>query len=379
MHHIISDGWSMGVLVREVNTIYEAYAAGKPSPLPELTIQYADFADWQRKWLAGNRLEAQLDYWRTQLRGAPALLELPTDRPRPAVQTHRGATESFTLSLELTEALQKLSRQHSVTMFMTLLAGFNLLLARYCATSDVVVGTPVANRTRTETEPLIGFFVNTLVLRTQLHDDPTIGELLKRVREVCLDAYAHQDLPFEKLAEDLQPQRDLSHTPLFQVMFTMQNLSLDEAQLPGLEIKPLEIRSQIAKFDLTLTIGEAPEFGIWGSFEYNTDLFAADTVKQMTRHFENVLEAIASNEEQRASQLELMTARERRRLLEEWNETKSEYPREASIYELFEEQAAERPDEVAVVSGREQWTYEDVNRRANRIAHYLRESKEVKQ
>lgn len=372
MHHIVSDGWSMGVLSREVMSIYEAYAAHKPSPLPELTIQYADFAHWQREWIAGEHLETQLGYWREQLNGAPELLELPTDRRRPAEQTYRGAKASFTLSPDLGERLHQLSRQQSVTLFMTLVTGFTILLARYAETNDVLVGTPVANRMRTETEPLIGFFVNTLVLRTQFRDDPSIGELLKRVREVCLGAYANQDVPFEKLVEEVQPRRDMSHTPLFQVMFTMQNRSVDDARLPGLEFKPLIVESQIAKFDLTLTLGEAAEHGLWGTFEYNTDLFDAETVQRMTHHFERVLEGMAADVAQRVSELELMMPGELEQLLEAWNETTSEYPRETCVHELFEAQAARKPDEIAVVHGKKKWTYAELNRRGNQIAHYLR-------
>jgi amino acid adenylation domain-containing protein len=406
MHHIVSDAWSMGILIREVTTLYRAFAqqpwgghGGPPlqnlsqytnsrgsfvgvalrghpmveeSPLPELTIQYADFAHWQREWLAGEHLEKQLSYWREQLSDAPELLELSTDRPRPAVQTYRGAIESFVLSQALTERLQKLSRQHSVTLFMTLVTGFKILLARYAESTDVVVGTPVANRTRTETEPLIGFFVNTLVLRTQFRDDPSIGELLKRVREVCLGAYAHQDVPFEKLVEELQPRRDMSHTPLFQVMFTMQNRSVDEAQLPGLEFKPLVSESLIAKFDLTLIVRETAERELWCSFEYNTDLFDAETVRRMARHFERVSASMAADVEQRLSELELITEGEKRQLLNEWSETTTEYPRETCVHQLFEAQAARGPDEIAVVHGEKAWTYAELNRRGNQIAHYLR-------
>jgi amino acid adenylation domain-containing protein len=371
MHHIVSDAWSMGILIREVTTLYAAYTRGAASPLPELPIQYADFAHWQREWLEGERLDAQVSYWREQLADSPALLELPTDRPRPAAQTYRGASATFMLSRSLTEHLQRLSRQEGVTLFMTLLAAFQSLLARYAGTDNVVVGTPIAGRSRAELEGLIGFFVNTLVLRTRLADDPTVIELLRRVREVCLGAYAHQEVPFEKLVEELQPERALSHAPLFQVMFSLQNASAEEARLPGLELKPLEVESGVAKFDLTLSLSESAS-GLWGALEYNTDLFDEATARRMTRHFERLLEGMVSEPERRVSELELLMEGERRQVVEAWNATRSDYARELCVHELVERAAERQPDAVALASGEEEWTYDEVNRKANRLAHYLR-------
>ncbi|HLL71284.1 MAG TPA: amino acid adenylation domain-containing protein, partial [Pyrinomonadaceae bacterium] len=371
MHHIISDAWSMGILIREVATLYEAYTRGQASPLPELPIQYADYAHWQREWLEGERLDAQLSYWRKQLAGSPALLELPTDRPRPPVQSHRGASVPFTLSRSLTENLQQLSRREGATLFMTLLAGFQTLLARYAETQDVAVGTPIAGRSRAELEGLIGFFVNALVLRTDLSGDPTFIELLGRVREVTLGAYAHQDVPFEKLVEELQPARELSHAPLFQVMFTLQNAPVEQAKLTGLEMRPLEVASGVAKFDLTLSMSES-DAGLWGALEYNADLFDEETARRMTRHFERLLKEIVSKSQLRVSELELLGESERRQLIEEWNATRSEYGREMCVHELVEASARSRPDAIAVTSENVEWTYDELNRRANRIAHHLR-------
>ncbi|RMF30995.1 MAG: non-ribosomal peptide synthetase, partial [Chloroflexi bacterium] len=259
MHHIVSDGWSMGVFVREIAALYAAFAAGEPSPLPELPIQYADFAAWQRKWLQGETLEKQLAYWKEQLSGSPPVLELPTDRPRPSVQTSRGASFAFALPQDLSQAIQALSQEEGVTLFMTLLAAFQTLLYRYTGQEDICVGTPIANRNRPEIEGLIGFFVNTLVLRTDLSGNPRFTELLKRVREVALGAYAHQDLPFEMLVEALQPQRDMSHSPLFQVMFVLQNVPLEALELPDLTLRPVDVDRGTATFDLTLSMAEGPE------------------------------------------------------------------------------------------------------------------------
>ncbi|HVI72968.1 MAG TPA: condensation domain-containing protein, partial [Pyrinomonadaceae bacterium] len=271
MHHIVSDGWSMDLLVREVSTLYEAFAAGHASPLEELKIQYVDFAHWQREWLRGDVLETQLNYWREQLAGAPPVLELPADRPRPAVQTLNGASESSWLPVDLSHSLKELSRQEGATLFMTLLAGFQLLLSRYSGQTDIVVGSAIANRNRAEIEPLIGFFINSLVLRTRMEDDPTFRELLHRVRETALGAYAHQDLPFEMLVEHLQPQRDLSRSPLFQVMFTLQNtphqaVTLNDSQLT---VMPLESPATTAKFDFEINVLDVAE-GLVFSCEYNT-------------------------------------------------------------------------------------------------------------
>ncbi len=369
MHHIISDGWSAAVLIREVVALYQAFIAGEPSPLPELPIQYADFAVWQREWLQGDALAAQLDYWKQQLAGAPALLGLPTDHPRPPIQTFRGATHSFTLTHALAEALQALSRQAGTTMFMTLLAAFKLLLWRYTGQTDIVVGCPIANRNRTEIEGLIGFFVNTLVLRTDL-DTLTFRELLGQVREVTLGAYAHQDLPFEKLVEELQPERDLSRNLMFQVTFAFQNAPTKTADLPGLTARLLEVESSTAKFDLALSIAEL-EDGLSGLVEYSTDLFEAATITLMMGHFQAVLESVVADPDQHLLDLPLMAKAERRRVLIEWNNTWAEYSQDVCLPDLFEKQVERTPDSTALVYESEYCTYQALNQRANQLAHYL--------
>ncbi|HEX8352972.1 MAG TPA: condensation domain-containing protein, partial [Pyrinomonadaceae bacterium] len=311
MHHIVSDAWSMGVLVREIAALYEAYARGEESPLPELPIQYADFAAWQRGWLQGEVLEEQLSYWRKQLAGSSPVLELPTDRPLPAVRSLRGALETFRLSPALSERLRELSRASGVTLFMTLLAAFQVLLARYSRQDDVNVGTVVAGRDREETEGLIGFFINTLVLRTRTAGDPRFTELLGRVRETCLGAYAHQEVPFEKLVEELQPERSLGHTPLFRVAFGLDNAPKETLELPGLRLDVLGGDHGAVRFDLTLWLYEAGERlnGVW---TYSTDLFDASTVRRMTGHFEKLLEGVAADPDARLSSFEIVTDEERR-------------------------------------------------------------------
>jgi len=370
MHHIVSDGWSMGVFNRELAVLYEAFSAGEPSPLPELPIQYADFAVWQRGWLQGEVLEEQLAYWRQHLGDDLPVLELPTDRPRPAAQSFRGAHQTFVLSNALTESLKALSRQEGVTLFTTLLAAFKTLLYRYTGQEDVVVGSPIANRNRSEIEGLIGFFVNTLVLRTDLSGNPTFRELLGRVREVTLGAHDHQDLPFEKLAEALQPERDLSHNPLFQVMFAFQNAPAEVLALPGLTVTPLEVESKAAQFDLTLSMEDMGR-GLKGAVEYNTDLFDGATIERMIGHFETLLGGIVVNPEQRLSELPLLTEAERLQLLVEWNDTEADYPQDQCIHQLFEERAARTPDAVAVVFEKEQLSYAELNRRANQLARHF--------
>ncbi len=370
MHHIVSDGWSMGILFQELAALYEAYAAGKPSSLPELPIQYADFAVWQRQWLQEEVLEAQFAYWKQQLGSHSPVLELPTDRPRPAVQTFRGARHSLVLPQSLSEGLKVLSRQEGVTLFMTLLAAFNTLLYRYTGQDDIIVGAPIANRNRSEIEGLIGFFTNTLVLRTDLSGNPTFRELLGRVRAVALGAYAHQDLPFEKLVEALHPERDLSHNPLFQVMFILQNAQAEVLTLSGLTVHPLEVDTGTAKFDLILSMIEGAE-GLKGTFEYNTDLFDATTINRMVGHFETLLEGIIADSEQRLSDLPLLTEAERHQLLA-WNETTTDYPKDLCICQLFEAQVERTPEAIAVVFEDQQLTYRELNARANRLAHYLK-------
>ncbi len=372
MHHIVGDGWSMGVLVREVAALYEAFSRGEGSPLPELQIQYTDFAAWQRDWLDGEVLETELSYWRKQLAGAPPLLELPTDRARPSVQTYSGTTHHFLLPRSLTKALKRLSQEHEATLFMTLLAAFNVLLSRYSRQQDILIGSPIANRNRAEIEPLIGFFVNTLVLRTELRGEETFAELLGRVKEVCLGAYAHQDVPFEKLVEELSPERDMSHNPLFQVMFALQNAPFEAQQLSGLSLESIEVESGTSKFDITLSMSETGQ-QVGGFWEYNTDLFDEATIQRMTSHFQQLLQGIVAQPETAVSQLPLLSAAEIEQQLVQWNDTAIEYPRHLTLHQLFESQAAATPDAIALVYEDEQLTYRQLNERADALAEQLRQ------
>jgi len=367
-HHIIVDGVSlMSVFLKELAALYEAYSIGKPSPLAPLPIQYADFAVWQRQWLKQEILESQLDYWKQQLADLP-ILQLPLDSPRPAVGTFRGARQCLVLSIDLTEALKTLSQQSGVTLYMTLLAAFKTLLYRYTGSDDIVVGTMSANRNRPELEGLIGYFLNTLVLRTDMSGTPSFRELLGRVRQVTLGAYAHEDLPFEKLVQTLQPERNLSQNPLFQVAFAPQ------PPMPSLNsdwtVSELDIQTDTAKFDLTFYVEERPE-GIIGRFEYNTDLFNANTISRMIGHFKTMLAGIVANPIARVSELPLLTEAERYQLLVEWNNTTKEYPSDKCIHQLFEEQVERSPSSVAVVFEGKQLTYQQLNARANQLAHYL--------
>ena len=369
MHHIVSDGWSMGVLIKEVTTLYEVYSQGGESPLTELPIQYKDFAIWQRKWLQGEELERQLGYWREQLVGELPALDLPTDRARPAVSSYRGAQLGFRLSPEVSAGLKELSRREGVTLFMTLLAAFQTLLHRYSGQEDIVVGLPVAGRNYAETEGLIGFFVNTLALRVKLGSDPTFVELLRRVKEVCLGAYAHQDVPFEKLVEELQPERDLSRSPLFQTMFVLQNVPQQQLQLSGLKLSEVGGENATAKFDLSLTLVEKGE-ELQGSLEYSTDLFEGARIERMLRHFDVLLQGIVAQPEQRLWELPLLRAEEWERI-RYWSETRSDHRPVTLVHELFEAQVERTPEAVALVSGGEQLSYGELNRRANQLAHYL--------
>lgn len=371
MHHIIFDDWSMMILIKEVVALYEAFNRSHPSPLLELPIQYADFAVWQQQWLQGEELQTQLSYWKQQLNGTPSIIELPTDRPRPVIQTYRGAKQSLVLPQSLTQKLKKFSQQEGVTLFMTLLAAFKVLLSHYTQQNDILVGTPTANRNRFEIEGLIGFFVNTLVLRTDLGGNPSFRELLRRVREVTLGAYAHQDLPFEYLVEKLQPERDLSYSPLFQVMFALQNVPKDEFQLCGITLSSLKLEKQTAQFDLSVDLFET-ESGLRGWFEYNTDLFDASTVTRMVNYFCNLLSGIVSNPKQRLWQLPVLTQTERQQLLVEWNDTQTDFPKNQCIHQLFSAQVERSPDAIAVVFENQQLTYRELNQRANQLAHHLR-------
>ncbi|HSE16459.1 MAG TPA: condensation domain-containing protein, partial [Pyrinomonadaceae bacterium] len=371
MHHIISDGWSMGVLVKEVVTLYEAFAQKAASPLPELTIQYADYAVWQREYLQGEVYEEQLAYWKQQLAGVPPMLELPTDYPRPKVLSHRGAMVQIGLSTQVTSALKDLSRREGVTLFMTLLAAFQLLLARYTGQKDIMVGTPIANRKRAETEPLIGFFVNMLVLRANLTGDPTFSELLRQVSKVAHDAFAHQEMPFEKLVEELQPGRELNRHPLFEVTFALQNAPQAELTLPGLSWRTMGVDTQTSRFLLSLDLQEVgPE--IWGALIYNSELFTEARMKQLLRHYERLLESIVAQPGERIGRLSLLSEEEVATAVGEWTQSHISY-QEQNLHELFEAQVAQTPGAVAVVFGDEEVTYEELNERANQLAHRLRE------
>ena len=372
MHHIVSDGWSMGVLMREVAELYPAYVRGETARLPELPVQYADFATWQREWLQGEVLARQVGYWREQLAGAPAVLELPLDHPRPAVQSHRGSHLQIEIPASLTASLRELSRREGVTLFMTLLGAWQTLLMRYSGQQDIVVGTTIAGRNRRETENLIGFFVNTLVLRTDVSGNPSFRELLKRVREMALGAYAHQDLPFEKLVEELQPARSMSHTPFFQVMFGLENVPREELHLPGLELTHLPGKDETAKFDLSLAMQEDGDV-VGGLLGYNTDIFERETIERLGVHYQRLLEAIVADPEQRVGEVSLLTTAEERYLREDVNATARRFETELLTHELFEEQVTRTPEARALRAGAEELSYRELNEAANRVAHLLRE------
>ncbi len=371
MHHIVSDGWSMTVLFRELAQLYAAGVAGRPSPLPPLSLQYADYAVWQRSWLQGEVLERQLDYWRRRLDGL-TVLDLPTDRPRPAQRRFRGGHVTLELPEETARRCEHLARQESVTMFMLLLTAFQVLLHRYSGQTDIAVGSPIAGRNRVDLEDLIGFFVNTLVLRVDLGGDPTVREALMRVREMTLGAYTHQDLPFEKLVQVLRSARDLTHSPMFQVMFAMQDAGSDDLQLPGLTASALPIAGAGAKFDLIL-FAQHTRTGIVLALEYDSDLFDVQTAQRMLQHLRVLLEGMTADPTQTVSALSLLTPQERTLVLEQWNATASVYPRDRCIHELFVERVQRSPDAVALACGELQVTYAELNRRANRLAHHLQE------
>jgi amino acid adenylation domain-containing protein len=368
-HHIVSDAWSMGIVTRELWSLYEACANDRPPPLQELDIQYIDFAVWQRNWLQGEVLESQLSYWKKELDNIP-ILNLPTDRTRPARQSFRGARQSIALGRSLTEAINELSHREGATPFMTLLAAFQVLLYRYSGQEDIVVGSPIANRARAELDSLIGFFVNTLVLRADLSGNPTFKEALARVREVCLGAYAHQDLPFEKLVEELKPERDTSRNPLFQVMIVLQNATRPVGGIPGLRIEPIEMATTRSPFDLSLFLRER-EGKYIGNIEYSTDLFDRDRIERMAGHLRTLLEGVVADPDRRISVLPILTEAERYQVLVEWNDTTADYPRDKCIHELFEEQADRTPDATAVEFDGQRLTYGELNDRANQLGHHL--------
>jgi natural product biosynthesis luciferase-like monooxygenase protein/amino acid adenylation domain-containing protein len=371
MHHIVSDGWSRGVLYREIGALYEAFAAGRTSPLSELPIQYADYAQWQREWLQEDVLGEQAAYWSKQLAGPLPKLDLPTDRPRPSIQTFRGATHTFGLAGELVDALRNVSATDGATLYMTLLASFQTLLARYSGQEDIIVGSPVAGRRRVEVEELIGFFVNTLVMRGDLSGDPTFRELLARTKEAALGAYANQDIPFERIVDAVHPERDLSRSPIFQVLFILQNTPLAPVALSELTLRQLDVDAGAAKFDITLSL-VAGEAGYTGHLEYNTDLFDASTIERLAGHFVTLLEGVAANPELRLSQLPMLTRDEQRLMLEEWNDTATAIPADECIHHQFEAQVARTPNDVAVVFEADELTYRELDARANQLAQSLR-------
>ncbi|HEX2091740.1 MAG TPA: amino acid adenylation domain-containing protein, partial [Longimicrobiaceae bacterium] len=371
LHHIVSDGGSVEVLVREASELYAAFTEGREPRLPPLPVQYADYAAWQRAWLTGETLERQLAWWRERLAGAPPTLELPTDRPRPAAATARGGSRRISLSPGTSAALEALARGAGATPFMALLAGWQALLGRWSGQEDVCVGTPVSGRGRSETEGVVGCFVNTLVLRADLSGDPPFHTLLGRVRETTLGAYAHQELPFERLVEALHPERTAGHTPLFQTVFSLDAGEGGELRLGTLETEPLERDEEATRFDLSVVMRREGE-RLGGSLLFRSDLFDGATAERLLGHFARLLEAVAGDPERRLSQVELLAPEERRQILEEWNATEGAFPRERCVHELFARQARQTPDATAVVFEEQRLTYAELDRRADRLAHHLR-------
>jgi len=369
LHHIVSDGWSQSILLRELSVLYRALLQHQPSSLPELPIQYADYALWQRQWLQGEVLQQQLSYWREQLQGVP-LLELPTDFPRPPVQTFQGARHSFVLPQPLSEHLKTFSQQQGATFFMTLLAAFAVLLGRYSGQEDFAIGSPIAHRTHVEVEPLIGFFVNTLVLRVDLSGHPTFLDLLAHLRQVTLEAYAHQDLPFEMLVQELSPQRMVSHTPLFQVLFMLQNAPHSLLNLPGISVQPLEAASRTAKFDLALSLMET-EQGLHGLVEYRTDLFEPMRIQRLTGHYCTLLEGIVAHSHVPVADLPLLTAEEQQLLLCEQAISHHD-SQDGCVHHLFAEQVARTPEAIALVWQQQHLSYHELDQRAEQLAKWLR-------
>ncbi|UNY98316.1 amino acid adenylation domain-containing protein [Zhouia spongiae] len=374
-HHIISDGWSISVLYKEISILYNAYNENKSSPLPDLEIQYADYAVWQRNYIDGDILTKQSEYWKNQLSGLPTL-KLPINKSRPIEQTYNGANVYFQLNKSISEKLYAFSKDNDVTLFMTLLSLFKVLLYKYTGQSDICVGSPIANRTRIEIEPLIGFFVNTLALRTNLNDDFSFLNFVEQIKNVTLDAYSNQDIPFEKVVEITQPNRNLAYSPLFQVMMILQNNPVSELSLGELSLKPLNFEQIVSRFDLTLEFTETQK-GLYGRIEYNTDLFDRHSIDRMIKHYKILIDTIILNPNIKISDIELLTSSERQQLLFDWNDTQVDYPKEKCIHQLFEEQSEKTPDNVAVVFEGDSLTYRELNERSNQLAYYL-QSKGVK-
>ncbi|MFZ3013037.1 MAG: condensation domain-containing protein, partial [Nitrospira sp.] len=370
MHHIISDGWSIGLLIREVSSLYDAFVSGGMSPLAPLPVQYTDFAHWQRQHLAES-FDVQVAYWKQRLGEDLPVLDLPCDRPRPAEFRYQGRTVPFVLSARLSQALRALSQREGLTLFISVLAALKILLFRYTGQPDLVVGTPIANRTRTELEGLIGFFVNSLVLRTDLSGSPTVRDVLRRVRETCLEAYAHQDLPFEKLVDVLKPNRDLSRTPLFQVMLAFQNVAVASLKLQDVVVTPLDMETRTTPFDLVLDVDDSAE-ELKGFWQYNSDLFDDQTVQRMSSHWVGLLGAMVEEPEGQVSELPILSLAERTQLLVEWNTTGTGYPDTQTIQELFEAQVERTPEATAVSMHDVMLSYRELDARSNRLAAYLR-------
>ncbi|MCD4691423.1 MAG: amino acid adenylation domain-containing protein, partial [Calditrichales bacterium] len=372
MHHIISDGWSIGVLVTEITQLYDAFSKGQPSTLPKLPIQYPDYAAWQKKYLEGEVFEKQLDFWKEHLFSIPPVLELPTDRPRPAVRTNEGSSFTRLFSKEITDKLNKLSRQNKGTLFMTLLAAFKVLLYRLSGQTDISIGTPIANRTRGEVEGLIGLFINTMVLYTHLDDNPTFRQLISRVRKTTLASYENQDLPFEYLVDALQPDRDMSASPLFQVMFILQNAPSDNRKIADLTMEMIPVDMGTSTFDLTFSATES-SIGLGVSVEYNTDLFDRTTVERFMDYFETLLKNILINPDQHIANIPILENAERQKILFDWNNYSAKRDKNLCIHHLFEKQVEETPDAPAVFYSGQTVTYNELNKKANQIAHYLKQ------
>jgi amino acid adenylation domain-containing protein len=375
IHHIIFDGWSVDLFRQELSTLYTSFSLNKPASLPKLALQYADFAHWQRQWLQGEILETQLNYWQQQLKNAPPLLEFPIDKPRPSLQTYKGSSQSLHLNLTLTQQLKGLSQTSGTTLFMTLLTAFTVLLYRYSGQEDIVIGTAIANRNRQELEPLMGFFVNTLALRTKLQGHLTFLELLQQVKDITLESYDHQDLPFEKLIDELKIERSLSNHPLFQVFFTLQNEAKETLELPELTISNFDWENTITLFDLGLICRETPQ-GLIAELEYRTDLFEAKTIQGIVEHLEILLQGIVDHPQQSINALPLLT-KSNQEQLEIWNQTDSNYCQDKTLVDLFEEQVNQTPNNIALVFEQTSLTYQELNQKANQLAHYLRANYQI--
>ena len=369
-HQIICDGWSVSLFFRELESLYRVYSSNESAALPELIIQFADYAVWQRELVKGPIIDSQLSYWKERLAGILPAFELSTDHQRPGIQTFRGARETVEITEPITNAIKELGRNHSATLFVTLMAVFNVLLYRYTAQEEILIGFSISNRYQAAIQNLIGFFVNTLVLRTNLSGDFTFSQLLSRVRDDCREAYAHQDLSFEKLVEELQPQRDLARNPLFQVMFLFQNSPAADFQLPGITVEPAAVDSSISKFDLTLSLTERLQ-KLTGFFEYSTDLFEPATIRRMIGHFQTLLKGIVANPGQPISTLGFLTEAEGDQLIVQWNNTEADYPKDSCLHELFEAQVERTPDAIALEFDGQQLSYAKLNVRANQLAHHL--------